>query len=343
MTAPRAGERPDWGARPYKVLYLRYDRIGDMITSTGLIEAIATSHPTITLDVLASPLNAPVLEQNPHVGSVLVFDRKRASEFVRVRRELRQRKYDAVIDCMVTAPSTTSLLLMLASGARWRVGVGGRTDAFAFTHPVTASKTAIHHIDRASVLATAFGVDGDKHDWRSKLYISHAERAEAQRRWAALEAVGSSTSNARVLVNVSAGHPKRLWPDDRFVGLLEHIRRRHARTSVVVIAAPAERDRGQRIAAAAGARFVETPTLRLAFTLMSEADLIVTPDTGLSHAASALRIPTVALFTAEKVGLWGLYKTPGRHVVSRDNTLLSLPVEPVLAAVDELFDEIRAS
>ena len=52
------GERPDWRARPHRVLFLRHDRIGDMILSTGILRVIATSHPTIRLDVLASPTAA---------------------------------------------------------------------------------------------------------------------------------------------------------------------------------------------------------------------------------------------------------------------------------------------
>ena len=49
---------PNWGARPHRILFLRHDRAGDMIVSTGVMRAIAESHPTITLDVLASPANA---------------------------------------------------------------------------------------------------------------------------------------------------------------------------------------------------------------------------------------------------------------------------------------------
>ncbi len=68
-------KEPNWAARPHRVLYLRHDKIGDMIISTSLIDAIAQSHPTITLDVLASPVNAPVLEGNPNVSSVIVWDK----------------------------------------------------------------------------------------------------------------------------------------------------------------------------------------------------------------------------------------------------------------------------
>lgn len=33
------GERPDWRDRNYRVLFLRHDRIGDMILSTGILRA----------------------------------------------------------------------------------------------------------------------------------------------------------------------------------------------------------------------------------------------------------------------------------------------------------------
>src|SRR4026208_851949 len=123
-------ENPDWAKGPHRVLYLRYDKIGDMIVSTSLIDAIAQSHPTITLDVLASPANASVLDGNPNVSSVIVWDKDRLSGYAQLMRQLRSARYDAVVDCMVLAPSTTTLLLMLASGARHRIGVGGRINDY---------------------------------------------------------------------------------------------------------------------------------------------------------------------------------------------------------------------
>jgi ADP-heptose:LPS heptosyltransferase len=89
-----------------------------MIVATGLIRELATSHPTITLDVLASPSNAAVLAADSRVGRVLRFDRSRPLTWLALVRELRRARYVAVIECMVFAPSVTTLLLMLASGAR---------------------------------------------------------------------------------------------------------------------------------------------------------------------------------------------------------------------------------
>src|SRR5205085_794906 len=123
MRRNRATQPPDWSAHPTRVLFLRHDRAGDMILSTGVMRAIAGSHPGIRLDVLASPVNAPILAGASYVNDVVVFDRRRPRGYLAVMRRLRAAKYDAVIDCMVTAPSLTTLLLMLASGARHRVGI----------------------------------------------------------------------------------------------------------------------------------------------------------------------------------------------------------------------------
>src|SRR5437868_1589030 len=125
MRSPTA-PRPDWSSRPHRVLFLRHDRVGDMIVSTGLMRAIAESHPGLVLDVLASPANAQVLAGADYVRNVIVFDRRAPGTFLATARRLRTGHYDAVIDCMVTAPSVTTLLLMLATGAPYRVGIAGR-------------------------------------------------------------------------------------------------------------------------------------------------------------------------------------------------------------------------
>src|SRR5947207_10529239 len=54
MRAPETAA-PVWSSRPHRVLFLRHDRAGDMFLSTGVMRAIAQSHSTVTLDVLASP------------------------------------------------------------------------------------------------------------------------------------------------------------------------------------------------------------------------------------------------------------------------------------------------
>ena len=330
-------QNPGWGARPHRVLYLRYDKIGDMIVSTSLINAIAQSHQTITLDVLASPSNAPVLEGNPYVSSVIVWDKARPSGYARLIRQLRRARYDAVVDCMVLSPSTTTLLLMLATNAPHRIGIGGRINDYALTLRVPPATSATHHIDHSAVLATAFGVDLSEVDWQPQIYLQERERSDAEATWDGATREIAERAR-RILVNVSAGRPTRRWPDERFVQLLRHLRSTMPDSNVLVISSPVESDRAIQIAAEGGARYAPTKNLRNALGLVATTDILVTPDTSIAHAASAFATPAVILFEQGKEVLWGRYGIPGRDVVNEGETLATLPLEPVIEAVDALLE-----
>ena len=46
---------PDWRSRPFRILFIRDDGIGDHMVSMELIPAIHEASPTFTLDLLCSP------------------------------------------------------------------------------------------------------------------------------------------------------------------------------------------------------------------------------------------------------------------------------------------------
>ena len=332
----RGGEQSqvDWDAQAHRVLFLRHDRIGDMILSTGLLRVIARSHHTIRLDVLASPANAPVLGDDPHVDSLVIFDRARPWRYLAAVRRLRSARYDAVIDCMPTAPSLTTLLLILASGARHRIGVAGRGNDAAFTLLVQPVHGATHVVDRLGALAAAFGVDPRTVSFQPRLYLAEDERARACEAWTDDARV---EGRRRLLVNVSAGRAFRRWPDDRYVAAIRHAMSVDPGLCVRVIASPDDVQRAAAIAGEAQVRFAPTPKLREALALVATADLVFTPDTGLAHAAAAFERPAVVMYVHGTEAGWGLYGSNGYHVSSPDGSLDSLRLEPVLEVLDGLL------
>jgi ADP-heptose:LPS heptosyltransferase len=334
MRRDAAGAPLTWDDRSHRVLFLRHDRIGDMIMSTGLLRVIATAHPTIRLHVLASPANAVVLQGDPHVESVIVFDRTRPRSYLGTLRRLRAARYDAVIDCMPTAPSLTTLLLIWASGARHRIGVAGRGNDAAFTVLVPALPNATHIIDHLAALAAAFDVDPARADFRPRLYVTDAELRRAHAIW---RDSGWREGRRRLLVNISAGRAFRRWPDDRYVRAIRHVRAKDPHAVVSLVGAPNERERASEIARAADAVFVPTPALRDALALVAAADLVFSPDTGLAHAAAAVGRPVVVMYIRGVARVWGLYGAHGYELSSQDATLTSLPIEPVLEALDRLL------
>jgi ADP-heptose:LPS heptosyltransferase len=332
----RAPASPQWDERPYRVLFLRHDRAGDMILSTGVLRAIAKSHPTITLDVLASPANAAIIRGADYIGDVITFDKHVVASYPAIARRLRGARYDAVVDCMVTAPSVTTLLLVLASGARQRIGIAGRGNDAAFTLTVPPDpRPDGHMVDRLSALARAFGVDPETMDRHPVLELTDDERERAESAWNANDRGGE-----RVVVNISAGTSERVWPDDSYAAVMRHIRSRHHDAIMRVISAPSELSRATRIAEMAGAAVVPTPTIRDAFALVASADLVLTPDTSIAHAASAFRVPAVGMYTSEKSERWGLYDNPGQMVIHPGSSLEGLSAERVIAAVDAAWEAV---
>lgn len=337
LTSRTDGAVPDW--RKARVLFLRHDRIGDMILSTGLLRVIAEAHPGIAIDVLASTTNAPVLANNRAVARTIVFRRSGVGAYPGIVRSLRATRYDAVIDCMVTAPSLTTLLLMWASGARHRIGVAGRGNDAAYTLLVPPLPPGTHMVERLGSLARAVGVDPLSADLTPTLSLTDVERARGEAEWSG-DAAGVKPG-VRLLINVSAGRGHRFWPDERFVEAVRRATAGDEAPNILVIASPDERQRATMVAAALGGRAVDTPSVRDAFALVATADAVLTPDTSIAHAASALQRPCVAMYVYGTAEEWGLYGTCGVNVVSPIRDLRALEVEPVAAALRGVLDDVR--
>ena len=333
LRATASKSPPDWESRPHRVLFLRHDRIGDMIVSTGVLRAIARSHPTIVLDVLASPGNAPVLANADYVHETVVFDKKRILGYFGAMLRLRRTHYDAVIDCMVTAPSLTTLLLMLASGARHRVGIAGRGVDSVLTVPVPPRERDGHMVELLGQLAVAFGVDPARVDVRPHIDLSPGERSKAEAAWK------RDSAGERLLVNVSSGTPTRRWPVERYVDVVRHALEISPQLDIVVIGSPDERDRAEQVAAVVGGRYVATRGVRDAFALVATCAVVLTPDTSIGHATSAFEKPGVVMFVRGAAARWAPYRTPGRVIEWGEPTLERLPAEPVRLALETVLRE----
>lgn len=327
------GQVPDWGARPHRVLFLRHDRIGDMIVSTGLLRAISSAFPTLSLDVLASPANAPIIRGESYINAVHVLDKRRPWSYPALAGRLRRARYDAVIDCMVTAPSRTAMLLMSASGARHRIGVSGRGVDDVLSLPVATPPGARHVVDRLAALATPFGIDPERTDFRPQLTLRPEERSAAEQIW---RSAGASEGTRHFLVNISAGWDRQ-WPEDRFITVLRELRQRHPKLRALVIASPAEMERARSIASQGNAQVAPTAGIRQVIALVATSDLVFTPDTSIAHAAAAFRKPAAVMYAPGVGEWWYPYGSPHRTLDAPERTLDSLPVKRVLAALEELI------
>jgi ADP-heptose:LPS heptosyltransferase len=337
LPGARTAVLPTPDQRPLKVLFVRYERIGDMIMSTGMLRVLATSHPNITLDVLANPTTRPVLEHNPYVRRVFTLDRTSWKSYREIGYTLRCERYDVIVDGRINNPPifTSTPLLMWMAGAPYRVGVGGGNNDLVYNVRAPAYDRRIHYIEGSKALALPFGIDVDRVDWQPEIFLSDEERHRANAIWATT-AAQQGDGVPRFLVNLSASEPKRRWGDDNFIAVLRVVRTRYPRMPIIIMGLPSEWDSVRRVAAAMGGHAAATPKLRDALALVGTSDRVFTPDTSISHAASAFRKPAVVLLKRDHHP-YAPWNTSGDIVFWDGDMIHGLPRESVQGPVLQLL------
>ncbi|MEO8580794.1 MAG: glycosyltransferase family 9 protein [Gemmatimonadales bacterium] len=344
LPGPKQTTLPPPTNADYRVLFLRYERIGDMIMATSIIRNIALALPSGKVDVIATPTTAPVLEGNPYVGKVLTLERSSFRSYGGLMKQLRQERYTVMVDGRINNPVifTSTPLLMVAGGAQFRVGARGDKKPRIYNVCVPEWNRVDHYMEGSKRLCVPFGVNPESVDWQPEIFLSDEERLHAEEQWAEArnlvtpQGAFATGTTKRLLVNLSASEPKRRWPDGKFIATLHAARATAPNLPIIVIGMPAEWESVTSVATAVGALAVRTPKLRDAFALVGTSDLVFTPDTSISHAASAFRKPSLVLLKREHKP-YAPWNTPGEIIAWNEAEIHQLPHERVHKALEKLM------
>jgi len=315
--------------RPFRVLFIAEDAIGDTILTLPAIRAVAEGHPDTVVDVVTWSGAAEILQHAPYVRRTIVFpryDRRRLRPAIAIRQ---RGPYDVVIDTMVLCRHvrSRSFAMMLASGARYWVGEDDRGSDYLLNVTARRPTTPITHLDRILALAAPFR--SRQPDKRPLLCVGEGQRGAAAQTW------NIDHGETRVLVNVSTNGSERQWPAWRFARVAAHVRRRLPGARIVVVALERHRLAAE-LVASAGAATVLVPTLTQLLALVESADIVVSPDTAVCHLASAFRRPLVSIHNYGK-DVWHPFDTPGIRVVGpTSDSFDDIADDRVIAAFDRV-------
>ncbi len=305
-----------------RVLFLRCDRIGDMVLSTPALQAIKKRFPRSRLTVLAAPANHRVLDGHPAVDEVIVFDARFLSHPLRFLRQvhaLRRRRFDLAVDPLIGL-DLKSAAVALASGACLRVGFGGAGREIFFNRPAPPPENGRHFVDATLDLLETVGVRATERIPRLRL----PEDAVA---WARAWLAGHTRPGLAVIgVHPGAHYPSQRWPASHCARLIDAVRR-ELPGQPVLIGGPGDRETIRRIAASAEAAVpihVGEDLIR-SFALIAQCDLLVCNNSGPLHAAAALGVPTVSFMGPTHAARW--WPRGERHRVLRAEGLACLGCE----------------
>ena len=373
----------DYGKRQaVNILIVKLSAVGDVIHTLPSLAALRRCYPDADISWVVEEAAADLLTGNPDLNRVIVSGRKRWVQGLRLGRiaaplremlaffkEIRRRPYDLVIDFHGLLKSAAIVLL---SGGRRKLGYDSLQEGSGlFYNEKIPEQMGKHAVDRYLDFVRYLAGDPNGRNaacLKGPPVFSIAVGETEQRRIAALldehkeilnvadnrgggtQAGGRrepQTGKPFIAVNPVALWETKLWEDEKFAELCDHIRQELGIGIILTgsDAGPLERIRGQMKTEAVnlGGR----TTLRELACLYSQATLLVTTDSGPMHLAAAMGTPVVALFGPTNPARTGPYG-PGHRVIRR-----ALSCAPCLRkrcdnprcmteiSVKEVFDELK--
>ena len=119
-----------------KILVIQQKMIGDVLVSSIICNNLRKAYPDAQIDYLVYESTIPVLEGNPNIDNVLLFQekhRKSKREFLNLAHEIRGIKYDLLIDAY---SKLESWLIVLLSGAKRKISYKKFGRTFLYTDNV---------------------------------------------------------------------------------------------------------------------------------------------------------------------------------------------------------------
>lgn len=315
-------------------VFLRQDRIGDVLITSPIIRAVREKYPDARIDVVLSRNNVMVANTlELFINGSYVYQRS-TSSLLAIIRAIRKQRYDVIVDLLDNASSTSSLLVSM-SNTRFAVGID-KENRGVYTHVVPLLDKATTHIsERIRSLVMALGIEPASVDMRPMYPISEADASRAK---ALLFPDGRPQHPIGVVFSGSS--VLRTYPEEKVIAVLNQIKPLYPSATFFVFCAPHHREQAARIAAAVGAQAVPaTPSFHAYAAALHEMDALITPDTSAVHLAAAWDMPSCVLFNQHDPNLypWYPYQTHCEAVINHGNDLADIAIDDVVRAIERLF------
>lgn len=334
-------------AQVHSVLIVHLFEIGDVVMLTPFLRELRRLLPEARITLIVKPETQNLVATCPYVDDVIAYDTRLAPVWrplllpwraFHAARRLKGRPFDLAIVPSWLADNSYASFLACFSGARWRVGYSERASARRrrlnrgfdrlFTQTpaqVDLDKAGLEHdVRRNLAMIPLLGGTVEREDL--ELWPDPQDEAFAR---SFLEAQGVAPDETVIALCPSAGHSAlKQWPLAHFLELARWLHEKEG-VRLLIVGGPGEEALGDAFEETLGPaaphsviNAVGKTTLRQMAALLRRCRCFVGNDAGPMHVASAMGVPTAALFGSScqhRYGPWG----EGHRVVSHE-----LPCSP---------------
>jgi len=278
------------------VLFLRYDRIGDMVITTPVFRELKLAYPHIKITVLASKVNKEVLNNNPYVDHIITNHKNNFFSDFPSLLKLRQQKFDVCVEFDHSVVPHAIIRLKIINPKKiisikkdGRYGVSG--DELSMYDIYIEKLKKRHFRDNWLGVLKPFDIKPKSNGY--DLYITDALKNQAD------NFIKQYPSKLLVGINLEGAVKGKKIRFSELFKICQGLYKNNNKIQILILTAPNSFQRVSLKVIDMDLDYVaislKTDTIMVAASVISQLDLIITPDTSISHIASAFNKPVVTI------------------------------------------------
>ncbi|MCT7618182.1 lipopolysaccharide heptosyltransferase I [Aliarcobacter butzleri] len=277
-----------------RIAIIKLSAMGDIIHAMVALQYIKKEYPNLQIDWFVESAFAPILENNPDINEIIKLDlksikkdKKEILNQIKLIKKYKNNSYDLVIDAQGLIKSAIVSFFL----GKNRVGFSKNSTreklaSFFYTKKVDIAydKNAIER--NVKVLSQALNFEITKDDiLNKKPFLFYKNENEVIYNYL-------SKDKKNVLFVIGASWPSKMYSKEKFAKIINNL----DENCLITWGNEAEKDIADFIANISKAKVLPKLDLNSLKAIMSKVDLVIGNDTGPTHMAWALNIPSITLF-----------------------------------------------
>ena len=278
------------------VLFLRYDRIGDMVITTPVFRELKLAYPHISITVLASKANQDILLNNPYIDNIITNHKNNLFSDLSSLLKLRKQKFDVCVEFDHSVIPHAIIRLKIINPKKvisvkkdGRYGVDG-SELLLYDF-YTEKPSNAHFRDIWLATLKPFGIKPKSNSY--DLFVANNQQKQAQ------NFIKQYSSKFLVGINLEGAVKGKKIKFSELYQICQGLYQENNNIQIIILTTPnnwqsvSEKVRDQSLDYITVS--YKTNTILDAAALISQLDLIITPDTSIVHIASVFNKPIVTI------------------------------------------------